>query len=306
MDDSNYLKINRSEWKELNSLLKTTISEDQISEVKSLNDRLSIYDVQEVYLSLISFLKIKYDDFLKQQGNSHSFLKLDSKLPPFVIGISGSVAVGKSTTARLIQLLLVNNFPQLKVQLLTTDGFLYPNKILKEKNILNRKGFPESYNMESLLNFLTDLKILNGPLKIPKYSHAIYDIVPNEFETIDKPDILILEGINVLQLPPNQRIYISDFFDWSIYVDAEESSIKLWFLQRFKLLLKEAEQDPNNFYYKYSQMNQEEALLFANDVWEEINSKNLNEFILPTRDRSDFIIHKTNDHYIDYLLVKKY
>ena len=216
------------------------------------------------------------------------------------------MAVGKSTTARLMQTMLQQKYPELTIELMTTDGFLWPTKDLVEKGILHRKGFPESYDMESLVNFLLDIKTGEEAVEAPVYSHEIYDIIPNEKQVIYPPDILIVEGINVLQLPPNREIYVSDFFDWSIYVDAEENLIEKWYLERFELLMERAKTQPDNFYYQFAIGDREEAIAMAKDVWKKTNLKNLKEYILPTKGRADFILHKTYGHHIDYVQVKKY
>lgn len=234
------------------------------------------------------------------------FLHRYIKVPPFIIGIAGSVAVGKSTTARLLQTLLSRLFPKQDVQLITTDGFLYPNRVLKERGIMDRKGFPESYDMERLIEFLNSVKSREKDLKIPLYSHKSYDIIEGEYETISQPDILIVEGINVFQLPANQQIYVSDFFDFSIYVDADPALVERWYLERFESLLDTAFQDPSNYYYEYAMGDRKEAIDMAKSVWKNVNLKNLKEFILPTRSRADIILHKTNYHKIDKILLRKF
>ena len=228
------------------------------------------------------------------------------KMPPFIIGIAGSVAVGKSTTARLVQNLLSRLFPRRTVQLITTDGFLYPNEVLEARGILDRKGFPESYDMEALINFLNAVKSGESEIKIPVYSHEVYNIIPDTFEIINQPDILIVEGINTLQLPANQQIYVSDFFDFSIFVDAQPDLIEKWYLERFESLLDTAFQKPNNYYYQYAIGDRGEAIKMAKEVWKNVNLKNLHEYILPTRSRADIILHKTENHIIDSIFMRKY
>ncbi|MEG1461795.1 MAG: type I pantothenate kinase, partial [Anaerorhabdus sp.] len=225
---------------------------------------------------------------------------------PFIIGVAGSVAVGKSTTSRLLQMMLSRTFKRRNVQLITTDGFLYSTEELEKRGILDKKGFPESYDMELLLDFLNAVKNGKDNLKIPKYSHEIYDIIPDEFEEITQPDILIVEGINVLQLPANQQIYVSDFFDFSVFVDAEPELIETWYLERFEALLDLAKDDKTNYYYEYANGPREDALAFAREVWRDVNLKNLEEFILPTRSRADVVLHKTTNHAIDEISLRKF
>ncbi len=214
--------------------------------------------------------------------------------------------MGKSTLARLLQTILCHHYKDKKVDLITTDGFLYPNEILKERKIMDRKGFPESYDMHRLITFMGDVKSGKEKIQVPKYSHDVYDIIPDEYQIIDQPDILIVEGINTLQLPANEKIYVSDFFDFSFYVDAEPDNIEMWYLQRFGILVDTAFQDPNNYYNRFSDISREEAFGFAKEIWRTVNYKNLTEYILPTRFRADMIIHKTTDHYIDQILLRKH
>ena len=232
------------------------------------------------------------------------FLQKTSERQPFVIGVSGSVAVGKSTTSRLLQILLSRTFEGSTVELVTTDGFLYPNAILKEQEILNRKGFPESYDMELLLDFLNQIKN-NKSVEIPVYSHEIYDIVPDEKQTILPADFVIVEGINVFQNPQNDSLYMTDFFDFSIYVDAAVNDIESWYIDRFQKLLALAQNDPNNYYYRFTEQPLEEVLSMAHQVWESINLVNLQHYIQPTRNRADLILHKATNHEIDEIYLKR-
>jgi type I pantothenate kinase len=203
-------------------------------------------------------------------------------------------------------MMLSRTFKRRNVQLITTDGFLYPTAELEKRGILDKKGFPESYDMELLLDFLNAVKNGKDNLQIPKYSHEIYDIIPGEFEEITQPDILIVEGINVLQLPANQQIYVSDFFDFSVFVDAEPELIESWYLERFEALLDLAKDDKTNYYYEYANGPREEALQFARQVWKDVNLQNLTEFILPTKSRADVVLHKTVNHKIDEISLRKF
>ena len=267
----NFNDISRESWQELHQHTKPLLTAEELEAIKSLNDKISIQDVIDVYLPLISLIQI----YKKAQENlsfaKSIFLKKEACQRPFIIGISGSVAVGKSTTSRLLQILLSRTFKNSKVEMVTTDGFIYPNSVLMERQILNRKGFPESYNMELLLNFLDSIK--NGmTAEIPVYSHEIYDILPDEKQVIQSPDFLILEGINVFQNQKNTRLYMTD---------------------------------KNNYYHRFVHMEREDVLKIAEDTWGSINLVNLKKYIEPTRNRAELILHKASDHKIDRIYLKK-
>ena len=304
MQAQGYFTFDRTAWQNLSNRAELPLTQQQLADIKALNDRISLEDVQDVYVPLVRLLQKKYADFEKWNRDKLDFLQIPVKKTPFIVGISGSVAVGKSTTARLLQVLLSNWFSDLKTQLITTDGFLYPNAELKRRHLMSRKGFPESYNMKELIHFLNAVKTGQKQIKVPKYSHQVYDVIKDEYDVIDQPVILIVEGINVLQLPANETIYVSDFFDWSIYVDAEADLIEKWFLERFGVLLDTAFHDPSNYYYQYAQMPREEAFAYAKKIWRDIDLKNLKEYILPTRFRADMILHKTEGHVMDNILVR--
>src|SRR5699024_8925958 len=303
MQKSNTFYIfDREDWKSLNTAENFSMTDEELEALSALNDNVSLKDVREIYVPLASVLDVFIKSYNKEQEQLRKLLNTPQKRAPYIIGIAGSVAVGKSTLARLLQSILAQYYKGQQVELMTTDGFLYPNEILEEKGIMNRKEFPESYDIHRLITFMGDVKSGKANVQVPKYSHSIYDILPGQFQVIDQPDILIVEGINTLQLPANEKIYASDFFDFSFYVDAEPENIEKWYLQRFGILIDTAFKDPMNYYNRFADIDRVEAFDFAQSVWKEVNLKNLVDYILPTRFRADAIIHKTTDHYIDQIL----
>ena len=304
-ENINYYEIPRSEWQGYYAKEHMPLTQEELDGIKSLNDRISVQDVEDIYMPLCHLIHLYMKEFESLTLSKGLFLHRYVKVPPFIIGVAGSVAVGKSTAARLLKTLLSRLFSRKMVQLITTDGFLYPNAILEERGIMNRKGFPESYDMERLIQTLNEVKS-GKEVDIPLYSHQVYDIVPGGFETIQQPDILIVEGINTLQLPANQQIYVSDFFDFSIFMDAEPKLIEKWYLERFESLLDTAFLDPKNYYYQFAIGDRQAALAMSRSVWKNVNLKNLEEFILPTRGRADIILHKQENHLIDRIYLRKH
>ena len=305
-EKTNYYHLTRDEWQSFYRNGIAPLTDTELQQIKSFNDRISLQDVQDIYIPLTHLIHIYMKEYESLHLSKGMFMQQFVPPAPFIIGVAGSVAVGKSTTSRLLQMMLSRTFKRRNVQLITTDGFLYPTAELEERGILDKKGFPESYDMELLLDFLNAVKNGKDNLQIPRYSHEIYDIIPGEFEEITQPDILIVEGINVLQLPANQQIYISDFFDFSVFVDAEPDLIESWYLERFEALLDLAKDDKTNYYYEYANGPREDALAFARQVWRDVNLKNLTEFILPTKSRADVVLHKTVNHTIDQISLRKY
>lgn len=301
----NYEQFDRQTWHSFFPTNSVRLNQEDLDHIKSLNDRISITDVQDIYLPLIKLLQLKYQNYLEWQEKKAQFLHQKTEHVPYIIGIAGSVAVGKSTIARLLSILMNRMLPHKQVALMTTDGFLYPNAELQRRGIMDRKGFPESYDMEKMLRFMNDVKAGKANVTAPTYSHQVYDVLPDQPLVINQPDILIVEGINTLQLPSNQQIYVSDYFDYSIYVDAEPDLIEEWYLQRFGLLLETAFTDPDNYYYPYSQGDRHAAFAMAKRVWETVDLPNLNEYILPTKSRANFILHKTTNHVVDHVYLKR-
>lgn len=308
---SPYHHFTVDEWAKFRADTPLTLKAEEIARLRSLDDPINIDEVRRIYLSLSRLLysHVEASQLLFQQRNR--FLSLsDITKTPFIIGIAGSVAVGKSTTARILKELLARWPSSPKVDLITTDGFLYPNAVLQRENLMERKGFPESYDVGAILRFLSAIKAGEPNVPAPRYSHLTYDVLPDEFTTVDRPDILIFEGINVLQsraLPTDGKIIpiVSDFFDFSIYIDADEDRIHSWYVQRFMKLRETAFRDPTSFFKKYAAIDTDAALAVAENLWQNINLKNLRQNILPTRPRADLILRKGRDHFIETVSLRK-
>lgn len=310
-DYSPYYFFSSEEWAKFRADTPLTLTADEVTRLRSMGDPIDLNEVRRIYLSLSRLLSshVESSQILFEQRNR--FLSLaDVAKTPFVIGIAGSVAVGKSTTARILKELLRRWPSSPKVDLITTDGFLYPNAELQRRNLMQRKGFPESYDTAALLRFLSAIKAGQPDVKAPCYSHLVYDVLPTEFKTVDRPDILIFEGINVLQsrhLPADGKIVpmVSDFFDFSIYIDADEPLIHNWYVARFMKLRETAFRDPNSFFHRYASISEDEALAIAEGLWKNINLKNLRQNILPTRPRADLILQKGKNHLIEQVALRK-
>lgn len=302
-----YITFNRMQWAELRKSVPLKLTEQDLKPLLSFNEDISLDEVRAIYLPLARLLNYYIEENLRRQTVLNRFLGNTSPNAPYIISIAGSVAVGKSTSSRILQSLL-SQWPTVrKVDLITTDGFLYPLEKLKKDNILNKKGFPISYDTAKLIQFLADIKAGVEEVKSPIYSHLTYDIIPNQFEVINQPDILILEGLNVLQTGNGKgnKTFVSDFVDFSIYVDADEALLKNWYIHRFLKFRQSAFNNPNAYFKHYADLPEPEAIQTASDIWDNINGLNLKENILPTRERANLILRKGEHHLIEAVKLRK-
>ena len=304
-DQERYLTFDREQWAVLRAQTPLTLTEKELEAMRGINDRIDLEEVATVYLPLTRLLNLYVAATQNLHRVSATFLGTMAPKMPYVIGVAGSVAVGKSTSARILQALLMRWPEHPRVELVTTDGFLYSNAVLEKRGLMNRKGFPESYDTKRLLQFVRDVKAGTPEVSAPVYSHVIYDVLPDKEEIVRQPDILIIEGLNVLQVGSATTDFVSDYFDFSIYIDARETDIEAWFTERFQTLRKTIFQDPNSFFKHFADFTEEQALTLAHEIWTSINGKNLKENIEPTRARASLVLHKGPDHKIDAVHLRK-
>jgi type I pantothenate kinase len=307
---SPFRRFARDEWAALRADTPMTLTLDDLNEVRSLNDRVDLQEVEAIYLPLSRLMNLYVQASQKLFHASNMFLHRHDLKVPYVIGVAGSVAVGKSTSARILRRLLSRWPSHPKVDLVTTDGFLLPNAVLQREGLMNRKGFPESYDLQRILRFMADIKSGERDVEAPLYSHLTYDVLQDKTQLVDQPDILIIEGINVLQTgrPPRDGRGIpntSDFFDFSIFIDADEGDLKQWYIERFFSLRNGAFKDPKSYFHRYASLTDAQATDFATTVWNTINLVNLRENILPTRPRADLVLRKGADHKVRSVFLRK-
>ncbi|MDH6425261.1 type I pantothenate kinase [Aurantimicrobium minutum] len=301
-----FVEISRDEWAELAPTTKSPLTEADIESLRGLGDRLNLQEVEDVYLPLSRLLSIYASGARKLHRDTSSFLGERATTTPFVIGVAGSVAVGKSTVARLLQMLMARWEDTPRVELVTTDGFLYPNAELERRGILDRKGFPESYDRRALLRFVSEVKSGSAEVSAPVYSHLSYDILPDEKIVVRQPDVLIVEGLNVLQPPTaGGGLAVSDLFDFTVYVDARTQDIASWYQDRFLSLQRGAFSDPDSYFHRYASLTEDEAREKAKDFWERINLPNLEQNIRPTRSRATLVLRKAANHAVSTVLLRK-
>ena len=298
-----YLDFDRAAWAGLRAATPLTLDEHDLAHLQGLNAPVSLPEVEAIYLPLSRLLNLQVAATQTLHKSTDTFLGTLPRPIPFVIGIAGSVAVGKSTFARILRALLSRWPAHPRVDLVTTDGFLFPNVVLESRGILDRKGFPESYDLRRLVEFMSDVKSAAGPVKAPVYSHESYDIVSGDHQVVDQPDIVLVEGLNVLQT--GQGVFVSDFFDFSIYIDADEEDIERWYVERFLALRETVFQNPRSYFHRYAGLTEAEAVATSHGIWQRINGVNLRENVKPTRERARLVLEKGGDHAVRRIRLRR-
>jgi type I pantothenate kinase len=307
---SPFVELDRAEWAALREQAPMTLTQDEVRRLGGLSDPIDSGEAEQIYLPLSRLLSM----YVAGTGSLHrvtsTFLGEKAERTPFVIGVAGSVAVGKSTTARVLRELLSRWPDTPRVELLTTDGFLYPNAVLEQRNLMNRKGFPESYDRRALLRFVADVKSGAAEVRAPRYDHLTYDILPDEQIVVHHPDVLIVEGLNVLQPArasedASSALAVSDYFDFSIYVDSSVTDVRTWYVERFLSLRRTAFADPYSFFHRFAALTDSQAVELATEIWESINAPNLRENILPTRARANLVLRKGAGHAVEKIFLRK-
>lgn len=306
MNTAPFETFTRDEWRARRAATPLTLSADDVDELRGLNERLDLDEVESVYLPLTRLVNLHVAAVQARHRTTEIFLGRPLPPVPYVIGVAGSVAVGKSTTSRVLQALLARWPDHPRVSLVTTDGFLFPNAELEARGLMERKGFPESYDVRRLLKFLNDAKSGMEEVRAPTYSHLTYDVLPPEDDVVvQQPDILIVEGLNVLQVNGTTTTFVSDYFDISIYVDAEVDDVRTWYIERFNKLRETVFRQPGSYFSRYANLTDEEAEATALEIWRDINERNLVANIAPTRDRADVVLHKGRDHRVQTVRLRR-
>ena len=304
-----FLTFDAATWAKLRAATPMTLDQPDIERLRGVNERLSIDEVERTYLPLSRLLSLYVGAVQDLSRTTDIFLGIPPDDVPYVIGLAGSVAVGKSTSARVLQTLLSRWPNSPSVDLITTDGFLHPNAVLEERGLMERKGFPESYDQGALLNCVSRLKSGERNIEVPVYSHLVYDIVEGDHQVINSPDVVIIEGLNVLQTGSatldGPRVFVSDFFDFSIYIDADAEIVRQWYIERFLTLRAGAFADPRSYFARYASLSDDEAVETAASIWDAINGPNLRENILPTRDRADLVLRKASNHAVEQIRLRR-